>query len=455
MSVSVQFTTTRDGVRIAHTSAGEGPPLVFARGWITHLEHNLTDPSFAAFLDQLTRGARVIRYDGRGNGLSDRSLTGHVDLDALVADLESVMDAQQVDTAMLWGSSWGGPAAVAYAARHPERVSHLVLDGTFAKGGQLATPEQREELMTLWRMARRQPDAVFAAISYMTDPEPGGSHDRRVERLRRSIDADSLVTLYGALYDLDVEEEAARVEAPTLVVHRRDSRAVRVDHARQLAALIPDARLVVLEGRAHNLWEGDPAEALTVLGRFLGLVLAPADLPQKRVSTTTALMFTDIVDSTALNAQWGDDHVRTVIRHHDAVVRAALAQFSGRQVKHTGDGMMAVFGSVSQALAAAVAIQATFTEADADVAAATPVVRIGLSVGEPVSEDDDYFGLVVSLAARSCQVAPSGGIAVTGAVRDMALGKGFRFAPLGEHSLKGFDDPIPLWEVVWRGTAAS
>jgi adenylate cyclase len=166
-------------------------------------------------------------------------------------------------------------------------------------------------------------------------------------------------------------------------------------------------------------------------------------------------MFTDIVGSTALAARLGDDQGRSVVRRHDVAVRAALGRFSGREVKHTGDGVMAAFGSVSQALAASIEIQASLTEPGDGTIEPAPAVRIGLSVGEPVSEDDDYFGLVVALAARSCQVAPSGGIAVTGAVRDMAMGKGFRFSPLGEHDLKGFDDPVPLWEVVWREATAS
>lgn len=458
MPPSVHFARTRDGRSIAYSAAGAGPTMVFVRAWITHLELSMGDPSFAAFVGALTEHLRLVRYDGRGNGLSDRHVDAPVALDDVVEDLRAVLDRLGDDPVILWGSSFGGPAAIRYAADRPDRVASLVLDGTFASGPRLGTAEQREQFLAMLQMSRVQPDGLFAALSFLTDPEPGGGHEARVRRLRNSISPDAVVALYSALYEFDVVDDLERIAVPTLVLHRRGSRAIPFDHGRHLAAAIPGAQLVALEGRAHNLWEERPDEALLAIGRFLGLDDALAVAATGRgpadSSLPLAILFTDLVGSTELTGRVGDEVAQQVLRVHDAIVRDALGPNRGREVKHTGDGIMAAFPAVSAALACAATVQQEVARHNGQLAGGDGHelhVRIGINAGEPLSQDDDLFGTVVQLASRLCEHAGPDEVLVSNLVRELAAGKGFRFDDRGSRDCKGFDEPIRCWALDWRG----
>lgn len=456
MSPSVRFARTTDGHSIAYAIEGEGPLLVFARGWITHLELSMRDPHFAAFMGALGDHFRVVRYDGRGNGLADRRVDEPVTLEHILDDLATVVDQLDAGPVVLWGSSFAGPAAIRYAARNPDRVACLVLDGTYASGARLGSPEQREQFVSMLQMARVQPEGLFAALSFLTDPEPGSGHDVRVRRLRDSISPGAVVALYRALYDFDVDDDLADVRAPTLVLHRRGSRAIPFDHGRELASAIAGAELVALEGRAHNLWEERPVDALLAMGRFLGVGdalasslthQAPADS-----SLPLAVLFTDLVGSTELTVRLGDERAQEVVRTHNTVVRAALEASRGREIKHTGDGIMAAFPAVSAALTCAATIQHEVARHnDRSVASGDePLhVKVGINAGEPLSEDDDLFGTVVQLASRMCERAGPDEVLVTNLVRELAAGKGFRFHDRGTVECKGFEVPVHTWALDW------
>jgi class 3 adenylate cyclase len=439
----VRFARTSDGVRVAHRTDGDGPPLLIARGWITHVDSPMTNPAFAAWIDRLAQRFAVTRYDNRGNGLSDRHLDQPPTWDDLVLDLEAAADAVAPDDEIvLWGSSFGGPIAIQYAARHPDRVRALVLDGTFACGADLSSAEWRDAFLTLLGLARTLPHAVFAALSYLTDPDPGMTHGHRIRWLRQAIEPDLLEPLYRLLYEADVRDEAASLVVPTLVLHRAGSRAVPAAAAPQLAKLITGSRLVVLPGRAQNLWEEDPEPALAAVGEFLGVDLAPPPAPVD-AGRLRAVLFTDIVGSTAFTSARGDDAAQALVRTHNDVVRRALAEVGGAEVKHTGDGIMAWVSSTSGAVRAAVAMQQALENAEFEV-------RIGISAGEPIDEDGDLFGSVVQLASRACAAAAPGEVLVTGVVREMASAKGFRFASAGTFDLRGFDAPVELWRIEHR-----
>jgi class 3 adenylate cyclase len=453
----VQFARTADGRTIAYSAEGDGPTLVFARGWITHLELSMEDTAYAAFFRTLQPYLRVVRYDGRGNGLSDRDIGDSVTLDDLVLDIEAVVDAQRDSIGdapvILWGSSFAGPAAIAFTARHPDAVAALILDGTYASGRRLGSPEQRDQFVGMLQMARVQPDGLFAAFSFLTDPDPDGGHDARVARLRQSISAEAVVALYSALHEFEVEDLLPSIDVPTLVMHRRRSRAVPFDRGRELAAGIRGARFVGLEGRAHNLWEERPHEALLAVGSFLDLgpqladSLPPLDPPDETLPV--AILFTDIVGSTELTGRIGDDDAQELVRAHNDIVRAALAESRGREVKHTGDGIMASFPAVSAAVTCAARIQFAIRRHNEQGADHPLSVRIGINAGEPLSEDDDLFGTVVQLSARVCARAAPDQIVVTNIVKEMVAGKGFTFDDLGPSELKGFPDPVHLWAHVW------
>lgn len=445
MGLGTTFVTTRDGVRIACSQHGSGPPLVFVRGWITHLELLWSDPSFRAFFEEIGTRNRVVRFDMRGNGLSDRDVP-LPDVADLATDVEAVMDGLGVETATLWGSSYGGPPAILYAADHPERVDRLIFDGTFAVGRDTVTPEQHGVGRMIPALASA-PEAVFAGMSYLTDPEPTMRHEQRVDRMVRSVEPVFAAHLYSLLAGIDVSEHARSILAPTLVMNRRASKAVNADAGRRLAALIPGARYVSLEGSAHNPWEGEAEAPLREVREFLHPGEESRPTPRVARGGLAVVLFTDLVGSTDITATLGDAAAQDLLRFHNSVIRSALGGYGGREIKHTGDGIMATFGSVAAALACAIEIRDGFASHNASVSGPPVLVRIGLSAGEPISEDGDMFGSSVQMASRVCSQAEPGQILVPNVVRELAAGKGFSFADRGVRELRGFPQPVHLYDV--------
>jgi adenylate cyclase len=225
-----------------------------------------------------------------------------------------------------------------------------------------------------------------------------------------------------------------------------------VDIARRLASGIPDARLALLEGSSAVPFLGDKEEVITAIDEFLSEgeeATAPAAAPSGLVT----ILFTDMEGSTTLTQRLGDAKAQDVLHAHNAIVRDALKACGGSEIKHTGDGIMASFPSASRALECAIAVQRAVA-AQAQEHPEMPLrVRIGLNAGEPVAEDQDLFGTAVQLAARICARAEPGQILVPTVVRELAAGKGFLLADLGEIALRGFEDPVRLYEVRWREPA--
>jgi pimeloyl-ACP methyl ester carboxylesterase len=278
----IRFVTAADGVRIAYCRHGSGPPLVFVRGWVTHLELSWEEDDYRAFFERLATRFHVVRFDARGNGRSDWDVDC-VDLDRLTSDLEAVMDGLDLRDAVLWGSHFGAPIAVTYAARHPERVSRLILDGAYATVRGLGTPERRESFRAMLAAMRAQPDAINASFIYMADPDSKVPIARRVDEVRRSIKPEVLVQLYELAADYDVSDLLPAIRVPTLVLHRHGNRAIPVRLGRAMAALIPDAQFVALDGTVATLWRERADDALAVVGEFLGVDLRP---PERADPTT-------------------------------------------------------------------------------------------------------------------------------------------------------------------------
>jgi len=445
-----KFTTTADGVRIAYCAEGEGPALVFVRGWISHLEQMWQDAAFRAYFETLGSHFRVVRYDARGNGLSDWHVAG-IELDALVADLEAVMDAAGVETATLYGQCFGGPIAVAFAARHPERVSRLILDGTYARGRAITSPERQAQMI---KTMRELPEAGLALMSFYSHPDPQTQRFRQMGDRPNAIARDLVAELYELGFRIDVCELLGAIHVPTLVMHRERTRAIPARLGRELAAGITGARFVSLQGVEHNPWEGDAEEALAAIGEFVGAQLRPAGAGQATAGTTLrTILFTDMEDSTATTQRLGDAAAQQVVRAHNTAVRDALNQHGGHEIKHTGDGIMAWFASASGAVECAVAIQRALA------LAGTLRVRIGVNAGEPLAENDahghaDLYGTAVQLAARLCAQAAPGEILASNVVRDLCAGKQIAFVDRGEAALKGFAAPVRLHAVGWEDSGA-
>ncbi|MDQ1373270.1 MAG: hypothetical protein QOJ09_608, partial [Actinomycetota bacterium] len=389
MAGSIRFATAPDGARVAYTEEGTGPPLLFVRGWISHIELLMADPAYAPFFRALAGSLRVVRMDNRGNGLSDRR-PERIDLDALTSDVEAVADALDLEQFVLWGSCYGGPIAINYTARHPERVSRLILDGTYADGSRIMSPERQQDFLSIFELGRSAPSAMFAALSYMTSPVRHGSHDEHVQRGEQAIDAETAGRLYALAFETDVTDLLPSITMPALVLHRRKTRAIGFNLGRSLASLLPDAEFVGLEGRSHNLWEEDAAETLRVIGDFLGMDLhesletVPPDLP-------VAVVFTDLVGSTAMTERLGDTRARTLMQEHDRLVRDAASRFGGSEVKATGDGFLLTYPSVARALSSAIGLQTALLERNRGAEERIDI-RIGINAGEPMSADDDLHG---------------------------------------------------------------
>jgi len=435
----IRFSTASDGARIAYATAGEGPPLVFPPGWVSHLELDwagVLSPFYARF----AQSHRVIRYDKRGTGLSDR--TGvEFTIDALVTELEELVDDIGLDRFALIGMSQGGPTVLAYAARHPDRVSRLVMYAAYASGPNVFfKPEVQESMLSVvsahWGIGAK----------VLTDMlMPGASSEQAAafaSHQKESASAEVAAGFLKLVYEADVTDALASITAPTLVVHRRGDRAVPFTGGREIAAGIPRARFVPLEGVGHvPVNEEQLDELARPIEAFLSEAVADDEAPPLAApGGFQTILFTDLESSTALTQRLGDEGAQALLRGHNEAVRAALDEHGGREVKHTGDGIMASFPSAVAAVTAALAMQR-------ELAGGEVRVRIGLNAGEPIAEDDDLFGTAVQLAARVTDRAEPGQVLVSNVVRELCAGKTFEFTSVGDATLKGFDEPVALYEV--------
>jgi len=449
MEQEIRFCTTSDGVRIAYAAVGEGPPLVHVPGWISHLELDWLLPQSREIWESYAHHFRVIRMDKRGTGLSDRNV-GDYSLEARVRDLEALADHLELREFALQGVSEGGPTCISYAARHPERVSRIVLYGTFAKGGGLAGDAEfgsavKAVVKAEWGMGSRLLSDLF--VGEDADPTLAQIF---TEYQRQGATREDAYAMLEVNTEIDVRELLPKVRAPTLVVHARADRVIPIDAGRELAAGIPNARFVSVEGSHVNpLASGALRDAALP---FLREGLEPQESTAARAAPggMVTIMFTDMEGSTALTRRLGDAKAQEVLREHNAIIRDALRAHDGSEIKHTGDGIMASFPAASKALECAVAVQQEFAVNAGRTPEPAIRVRIGLNAGEPVAEDEDLFGTAVQTAARVCAHAEPGQIVAANVVRELAAGKGYLFSDLGDIALRGFEDPVRLYEVRWR-----
>jgi class 3 adenylate cyclase len=453
MEPQVRYARAKDGTNIAYWVLGEGVSLVAMPPSPGHIQLEWEDPDYRRWYSRQAQTHRLIRYDMRGTGLSDRDVPD-VSLEGVMSDIDAVVDALGLATFALTGISLSGPQAIAYAARHADRVSHLMLWCSYAAAADFTLPQ----LDALAAMIDSDWELFTETMSHaMVAGWAQGDEARRYAALTRAaITPDRFQAFRKEAMGLDARHLLPRVQAPTLVAHRRDVPWPPIDAAKALAAGIPNARLVLLEGTSPLPWVGDMEAVARMAEEFLGIESPQPPIP---VALTAAsglaiILFTDIEDSTGLGQRLGDARAQEVRRAHNDVVRSALNQHGGSEIKHTGDGIMASFPTASLALECAVAIQRAVALRQAQGGQAEPIealaVHIGLNAGEPIAEEQDLFGTAVDLARRICDHAEAGDILVSNVVRELAAGKSFLFADRGEAALRGFDDPVRLYEVRWR-----
>lgn len=442
-SATLQSVTTPDGVRLSYLSKGSGRPYVFSRAWITNLDYYDDEPPLAAFFRALAQRFNLVQFDTRGNGTSDRT-PEHRDFESLVVDLETVIDETTEGPIVLHGSAFGGPVAIRYAASHPERVSHLILDNTSPGGPELIDQAQREAFLGMLGMFRTQPDAVFAALGFLSGPSTDTATRTRVERAKNSIDPSVAIDLYSMAFELDVVDLLPEIECPTLIVHSTHNPSFVFRGAELMAERIPDATLVPLEGVAANLWDENTVLALNAIGEFLDEGAFGNTLVEDVGSVATAtIMFTDIVGSTQLTRRLGDVASRRLFNVHDMIVRRAVTANSGRIVKNTGDGFLATFEIPRMAVAAAREIRQSLETHQEATQGPTLAVRIGIHRGQLLDEGDDVFGSDVALTQRVMDTCSSSEILVTAGVHDELRlgGEGRRV------SVKGFDEEVTVYAI--------
>ena len=440
MEQQVRYCTSSDGTRIAYAELGQGPPLVSVFTWVSNLEMNWSDVQTRSWLEKAAGKRRLIRFDRRGIGLSQRDASD-VSLDAHVRDLSALVDHLHLESFTLVGFADGAQVSIRYAAESPERVSRLVLWQPYAMGSDLAAPQTIQALVTLigenWGMARR----TIANAVFPTGPVEMQKWMSNL--LRESVTPEMCIAYLQDQLRSDVSSDLTRVLAPTLILQRRGDRFVPVAAARALAAEIPDARYVALEGDIGYVYFGE-TEHLAVIDDFLGD--EEETQPAALAGPFRTVLFTDLVGHTEMMSRLGDERGRAVLREHEAITREVLKQHGGTEIKTMGDGFMASFGSVTKAVECAIALQRAF----ADHVGEPLNVRVGLNAGEPIEEDGDLFGATVILASRIAAKADAGEILVADTVRGLCSGKGFLFSDRGDFVAKGFEDPVRIYEVNWR-----
>ena len=452
MEPRIQYAKTEDGVSISFSTLGEGMPFVHMPFPFTHLQLDWEMPEFRSWIERLADKRMLVRYDARGTGLSDRDVTD-LSLDAGVRDLEAVVGRLGLERFVLFAPVASGLVGIAFAARHPEQVSHLILWNSIARSTDFTGGPQVQALVQL---ANADWEMFTETIAHIAFGWSAGEEARRYAAVIRESATQEWVQAFLAAPDVDVTELLPQVTPPTLVLHRRETAIPPVNIARVLASRIPNARLALLEGGAGAPSVGDMGAVLDAIDEFLGdgeKTAAAFEAPEPGAVHT--ILFTDMEGSTALTQRLGDAKARELLRQHERIVREALKSHDGSEVKTMGDGFMASFSSAKKALECAIAMQRAFAKWNQGVgaphAAPEPIrVRIGLNAGEPIAEEEDLFGTAVNLAARICAHAEAGQILAPIVVRELTAGKQFLFADLGDRELRGFEDPVRLFEVSWR-----
>jgi pimeloyl-ACP methyl ester carboxylesterase len=419
-----------NGVSIAFRVLGDGPSeLVFVTGFVGHLEVMFEYPAVRRFFERLASFSRLVIYDKRGQGLSDRPDHAPT-LEESMDDLRAVIDAAGLTRPAIFGISEGGPMAILFAASQPERVSGLVLYGTWPRVVQSpdyefgVDPEDVGGLIQLMREDWGGPVGVHLWAPSVAEDE--GFCDWWARFLRSGTSPRGVIELLRLYEEIDVRHALPAIETPTLVLHKDGDLLIPHMHGEYLAEHIPGARYVELSGVDHLPFTEDADALLDEIEEFVVGTRSSRD-PERRLAT---VLFTDIVGSTDRAATMGDRRWRDVVEMHDDVVRKALARHRGQEIKTMGDGFLASFDGPARAIRCAQQIVA-------EAARIGVQVRAGVHTGECDVVGNDLAGLAVNIGARVGALADAGEVLVSQTVKDLVVGSGIEFEDRGTHTLKG------------------
>ena len=410
-------------VSIAYQVMGDGPvDLVLVPGVISNIEFFHETPGYTAFLRRLSTFARVITFDKRGQGLSDR-VSGAPSLEQRMDDVRAVMDAAGSKRAVLMGFSEGCAMSALFAATYPERASKLLLFGGFARS--TVDPDfeaKATERLKAWGTGEIM---KLAWPSLLAKPQ-GIDVLAKIERLSASPGAIKAFTLLNA--KIDVQPILGSIRIPTLILHRTGDLQVPLAAGRALASQIPAAKFIEYPGEDHVFWSGDVEAFLGDIEEFVTGSRDRLSIEIERVLAT--VLFTDIVDSTRRAADMGDHAWRGLLDNHDRVAQQTVEKFRGQLIKSTGDGILATFDGPGRAVRCALAFSAAAGQIGLPL-------RAGLHTGEIELRNRDVGGIAVHAAARVMAQAGANEVLVSRVVTDLVAGAGLKFAERGSHDLKG------------------
>jgi class 3 adenylate cyclase len=431
-----------DDVHIAYQVIGEGPrDLLFVPGFVSNVEAAWHSPVRASFFRRLATFARVIMFDKRGTGMSDRG-SQIFTLEQRMHDVQAVLDQVGSQRATLFGISEGGPMSLLYAATYPERTSALVLYGTYARRSW--APDYTfgwtdAQWSTLLDDIEHHWGMTDAGLLMWAPSVAGNKHalEQIAAYFRASASPGAASAIMRMNREIDVRDILPFTRVPTLVLHRTHDRVIDVRHARYMAQQIPRAKLIELSGQDHMAWIGNQNAILDEVEEFVTGHRQAAE-PDRVLAT---VLFVDIAGSTERAAALGDGAWRVLLDAFYSKVRGALGRYRGREINTAGDGFLATFDGPARAVRCASAIGDAVRPLDLKV-------RCGLHTGECEFVANDIVGIAVHIGARVAALAAPGEVLVSQTVRDLVAGSGLTFEEHGTHVLKGVPDEWRLFRAV-------
>lgn len=435
-----KFTRAGD-VAIAYQVIGDGPiDLIYISGWLHNIEIVWEHPGYRKFLEGLAEKCRVIIFDKRGTGMSDRNV-GAPTLEERAEDIRAVMSAVGSTKAAIFGISEGGAMTAVFAACYPEMVSSIVMIGSrpcdawkpdWPRGRRRAEFENDlKQLEASWGDLGHELE--WAAPSVKDEPEEQAFFNKL---LTQSASPSSAIAITRLNYEIDYRSVLPAIEAPALILHPEKDIAVSVEDGKYLAENIRNASFEFVDNSDHLPWIGDTSGIVRQITDFV--CNATSETRETRVLST--ILMTDIEGSTAIASRIGDENWKNTIEEHEAAAARAIARYDGTLIKTMGDGVLATFTGPSRAIACANDIKTKASDLGL-------VVRAGIHTGECLRRDNDVSGLAVTIAARILEFVPGGETWVSGVVRSLVVGSGLQFEPIGERQLKGVPDKWPLFKV--------
>jgi pimeloyl-ACP methyl ester carboxylesterase/class 3 adenylate cyclase len=431
-------------VSIAFKAVGDGPfDLVWTPGAFSNLELMWEEPAIARFYGGLASFARLLLFDKRGTGLSDR-VAGIPDLETRMDDIRAVMDAAGSERAAIVGVSEGGPMATLFAATYPERTHALVNYGSlprFVRGPGFPWGEPRHEYLAEWEAEARNWGTEDGAREMLEEDGIEATPERiayYARRRRLSASPGAVLQMGRMNAEIDVRPILPTIRVPTLVLHRSEDH-IPVEGARWTASQIPGATFVELPGGPHFPYYGDWEEVVNAIRDFV-VPIATTDERPERESVLATVLFTDLVGSTAKAAELGDRGWRDLLEQHHTRIRQQLSQFRGVELDTAGDGFFARFDGPARAIRCATAIREAVEGIGLEV-------RAGLHTGECEILDGKVAGIAVSIGARVAAQAEAGEILVSQTVKDLVAGSGISFGDRGAAELKGVPGEWRLFAV--------